>query len=127
MESSQEAIRFALIEDEYYTREDMKMHISRLRPNWILTGEAEDIEGTANILKANKTDILFADILLCDGKSTDIFAKSKCKLPIVFITENQDYQKLTNEFNTIDFCLKPINNAILARGIERFENNKLKK
>lgn len=114
--------RVFLIEDEYYAAQELKRSLSALRPDYVLAGEAEDVEGIVDYLSHNTVDLIIADIRLSDGYSFDAFERlSIVDVPIIFTTAYNQYQSRARSYHLIDFLLKPVVPKLLERALVKFE------
>lgn len=64
-------------------------------------------------------DILFMDIQLSDGVSFDLLEQFKLNCPIVFTTAYDEYALRAFKVNGADYLLKPVEEADLAKAIEK--------
>ena len=118
------ALTYALVEDEYYTAQEVKSLMSQFRPNYILLQQAEDIEGMMELLQNNTVDLLIADINLSDGPCFEALDRFNDKsLPIIFTTAYIKYRETAQQYNMVDFLLKPYPAEQLEQAIMKFENN----
>ncbi|MNY22200.1 Sensory transduction protein LytR [compost metagenome] len=66
--------------------------------------------------------LIFSDIVLGDGLSFDIFDKVSTKAFIIYTTAFDQYTLKAFKLNSIDYLLKPIEEADLAKAIEKFKS-----
>jgi len=66
-------------------------------------------------------DLILLDIQLGDGLSFEIFNRSKIDSYIIFTTAFDKYAIRAFELNSIDYLLKPISEARLAKSLEKFK------
>lgn len=64
-------------------------------------------------------DILFMDIQLSDGVSFDLLKQFKLSCPIVFTTAYDEYALQAFKANGVDYLLKPLDTADLAKAVEK--------
>ena len=76
------------------------------------------------ILTHDYPDIIFTDIVLSDGLSSDIFHYTRLAIPTVFISDFENFKMIQNENTGIDFIAKPIKSADLAKSLNKFKNLK---
>ena len=115
-------LTYALVEDEYYTAQEVKSTMAHLRTNYVLLDQAEDVEGMVDLLQNNKVDLLITDIQLSDGLCFDALNKlDVSKLPIIFTTAYVQYREKAQQYNMVDFLLKPYPPESLKQAIEKFE------
>jgi two-component system LytT family response regulator len=66
-------------------------------------------------------DLLLADIELVDGQSFDIFGRVVVKCPVVFTTAYDEFALKAFQVHSVDYLLKPINEAALRRSLGKFQ------
>ena len=72
----------------------------------------------------SQPDLIFMDIQLKDGNSFSIFEQVKVNSPIVFTTAYDSYLVKAFEQNSIEFLLKPIDDADILHTIAKYKNLK---
>lgn len=71
-------------------------------------------------------DLIFCDIQLADGISFEIFERVKVHSPVIFTTAFDQYAIRAFQVNAVDYLLKPIDPADLARAVEKFKSSQVK-
>lgn len=71
-------------------------------------------------------DLIFCDIQLADGISFEIFERVKVQSPVIFTTAFDQYAIRAFQVNAVDYLLKPIDPADLARAVEKFKSSQVK-
>ncbi len=71
-------------------------------------------------------DLIFCDIQLADGISFEIFEKVKVASPVIFTTAFDQYAIRAFQVNAIDYLLKPIDPADLARAVDKFKSSQVR-
>lgn len=66
-------------------------------------------------------DLIFSDIQLSDGLSFEIFDKVIINSPIIFCTAFDEYMMNAFDTNAISYLLKPINEDILLKALNKFK------
>ena len=111
-----------LIEDEYYAAVELKHALSQLRPDYVLVGQAEDVEGAIDFLSGNHVDLIIADISLSDGYSFEALDQLHLtNVPIIFTTAYAQYRERAASYSMVDFLLKPIDHVTLQEALDKFE------
>lgn len=119
-------LTYALVEDEYYTAQEVKITMAHLLSNYVLLDQAEDVEGMIDLLQNNKVDLLITDIQLSDGLCFDALNKVDVSdLPIIFTTAYVQYREKAQQYNMVDFLLKPYRPETLEQAIKKFENKNI--
>lgn len=107
-----------LVDDERLARRELR---SMLAEHEIIdvVGEAETVTQAAELAHAKNPDVLFLDIQLPGETGFDLLEKITPACKIIFVTAFDAYAIRAFEVNALDYLLKPINPARLARAIER--------
>jgi len=114
-------MKVIIIEDEVRTANELKN---------MLIGIDNDIEVEA-ILGSVATaldwlaqhpmpELIFSDIELGDGLSFEIFKQISIESPVIFCTAFDEYAIRAFESNSIDYLLKPIDEAMLQKSLEKY-------
>lgn len=67
-------------------------------------------------------DLIFLDIQLSDGLSFEIFEAIDIKSAVIFTTAYDEYALQAFKLNSIDYLLKPIDDADLLKAVEKFRS-----
>lgn len=98
-------MRYAIIENEELSRDNLKSDIARLWPDYQLLFTAESIEETLACLNTYpQVELLFMDIELSDGNSFEIFHHKKITTPIIFTTAYNDFAIQAFKVNISTTC-----------------------
>ncbi len=65
-------------------------------------------------------ELIFSDIELGDGLSFEVFKKINIEVPVIFCTAFDEYAIKAFEANGIDYLLKPIDEVMLQKSIEKY-------
>lgn len=117
-------IKYLIVEDERFAYDEMKRMIHKLRPNYQLINWTETVIQTIDFLQQNSVDLILLDIRLSDGSSFDIFEQISVSIPIIFTTAYDEYAIRAFKVNSVDYLLKPIDEADLIAALEKFERNR---
>lgn len=114
-------MKVVIIEDEKISANKLKRQLSDLYPNTeiicTLTSVCESVEW----FRANPMpDLIFMDIQLSDDISFLIFDSVDISCPIIFTTAYDEYALKAFEVNSIDYLLKPIDEASLMRAMDKY-------
>lgn len=66
-------------------------------------------------------DLIFLDIQLSDGLSFEIFEKFEIKSAIIFTTAYDEYALRAFKLNSVDYLLKPIDQAELEKAVQKYK------
>ena len=101
-------MKVVIIEDEFYTAEDLKRTLTLIDKNIEIIAVLQSVkEAKAFFTNPVKFDLIFSDIQLGDGESFEVFKQFEITAPIVFITAYNDYAMQAFNANGIDYILKP--------------------
>jgi two-component system response regulator LytT len=65
-------------------------------------------------------ELIFSDIELGDGLSFELFKKINIEIPVIFCTAFDEYAIRAFEANGIDYLLKPIDEDMLQKSLEKY-------
>lgn len=114
-------IKYLIVEDERFAYEEMKRMIERLRPDYMFAGRTDSVVDTVVFLKNNPVDLILLDIRLADGSCFEIFDQIKISTPVIFTTAYDEHALRAFKVNSIDYLLKPIEEAELLSALVKFE------
>jgi len=98
-----------IVEDEPLAAERLIALLKKTGEKFVLQGTLESIEESVSFFSSGqKTDLLFLDIELADGKSFEIFNRITVDTPIIFTTAYDQYALQAFKHFSIDYLLKPI-------------------
>lgn len=115
-------LRYAIIENEELARRNLQAQIEQARPGAQMLFYCETIEESiAAIREHPEVSLIFMDIELDDGNCFEIFRRVEVKAPVVFTTAYDEYAIKAFKVNSIDYLLKPIEQADVETAIAKFE------
>lgn len=115
-------VKYLIVEDERFAYEEMKRMIERLRPDYQQAGWTETVGQTVSFLKKNTVDLILLDIRLADGNCFEMFEQIRVTTPVIFTTAYDEHAIHAFKVNSIDYLLKPVEEADLLAAINKFEN-----
>src|SRR5690606_33274517 len=77
---------------------------------------------TIGFLKESAVDLILMDIRLADGICFEIFNHVKVTTPVIFTTAYDEHAIKAFKLNSIDYLLKPFDEAELETALTKFEN-----
>lgn len=84
-------IRTALIDDEYFNRELIKLMISHCDDSFDIVAEADGMKEGIKMLESAKPDVVFLDIKMPDGTGFELLEQiGRVDFQVVFITGFDD-------------------------------------
>ncbi|MCI2228356.1 LytTR family DNA-binding domain-containing protein [Polaribacter sp. MSW13] len=112
-----------LVDDIPVALEMLETDLKKNHPEIEIIGAAKSVVDAAKLLRKNKPDILFLDIMLGDGTGFDIleiFPDLRSK--IIFVTASDEYAIKAFKFAAIDYILKPYSDEDLTKAIEKAQD-----
>ena len=115
-------IKYAVVEDEIFTRQRLLKTISALRPEMELIFESGKVSETIEFLKTEtEIDLLFMDVELTDGNCFQIFDQVSPEVPIIFTTAFDQFALKAFQTYGIGYIVKPYSDEEIAEAIEKYE------
>ncbi len=109
-----------IIEDETAAARNLAAILRQTAPEIEIVATLESVVESVEWLQAHeRPDLLFMDIHLADGDSFRIFDAVEIAAPVIFTTAYDRYALEAFKVNSIDYLLKPINAADVARALEK--------
>lgn len=115
-------MKVLIIEDEKFAQEELKRFLARVDDYKIEVLDAlESVEDAVEWFDSNdEPDLVFMDIQLSDGLSFEIFNQRKITCPVVFTTAFENYAIRAFKVNSVDYLLKPIEEASLKGALDKY-------
>ena len=114
-------LRAIIIEDETAAAVNLRAILREKAPDVEVVATLESVEESVDYLRREpRPDLLFMDIHLADGDSFRIFDAVEVTEPVIFTTAYDRYALEAFKVCSIDYLLKPLNSADVARAIEKF-------
>lgn len=119
------SIRVLIVDDEPYSREEMK-HLLSAFPSIKIIGEADS--GESAIMKAIQLqpDVVFLDVEMPKMNGMEVanaFLELKKTPLVVFATAYPQFAAEAFRYNAVDYLLKPYDEEQLQETIQRIEKN----
>ena len=114
-------MKYLIVEDERFAYEEVKRMISKLRPDYELEKQTKTVIDTIAFLKTSAVDLILMDIRLADGNCFEIFNHLEVSTPVIFTTAYDEHAIKAFKLNSIDYLLKPFNEAELEAALIKFE------
>ncbi|MBK7306260.1 MAG: response regulator transcription factor [Chitinophagaceae bacterium] len=115
-------MRLLVLEDEEQALQRLQKIIGKVIPEATILGTAVSIEEAINWFEYNPMpDLIFMDIQLADGTSFQIFNKIKITCPVIFTTAYESYALQAFKVNSIDYLLKPLDEADVKKAIDKLK------
>jgi two-component system LytT family response regulator len=113
-----------LVDDEQLARERLRRMLAA-HPKLEIIDEAEDGEQAIDKIVELAPDLVFLDIQMPECSGLEVAASLPSPRPkIIFCTAFDEYAVDAFELHAVDYLLKPVNRARLAKAIERVSESK---
>lgn len=110
--------RVLVVEDEPQAADRLGRLVQGLRPETRIVATFDSIGQTVNWLEVHPApDLIFMDIQLADGLSFSIFDRVPVASPVIFTTAYDEYALRAFKVNSIDYLLKPVDEAELRAAL----------
>lgn len=118
-----------IIEDELVAQQALVRSLTTNFDDIRISGVLDSVDKSVQWLQTTDSypDVIFMDVELSDGKCFDIFERIKISCPVIIVTAYNNYAIKAFEVNSIDYLLKPVSVADLARALERCKSRKIRK
>ena len=113
-------MQILVVEDDEFS---VQMLLERLEDSE-LDGQitvAYSLKDSKKLLLENNYDLIFLDVHLQDGKSTELINEMPPNQKIIFITGDPNYAIRAFEYNALDYIVKPINAERFKKSISRIK------
>ena len=118
-------MRVIIIEDEFKTAKELKKMLEEVDNQIDVAAILNSVSSAIKWLKENiAPELIFSDIQLGDGLSFEIFKEVQIESPIIFCTAFDEYAIRAFESNSIDYILKPIEEDLLQKSVEKYRRFK---
>ena len=113
-------LRALLVEDEPLAARRLTNLLRKHAAPLELLGPAESVTQAVALLQAGPApDVLFLDIHLADGLSFELFEQVAVTCPVIFTTAYDQYALRAFKVNSVDYLLKPIDEAELVAALAK--------
>ncbi|MES2063625.1 MAG: LytTR family DNA-binding domain-containing protein [Bacteroidota bacterium] len=114
-------MRVIIIEDEAKTAKELKGMLQELDSEIRVEAILPSVSSAIIWLNNNPTpNLIFSDIQLGDGLSFEIFREVQTDAPVIFCTAFDEYAIRAFESNSIDYLLKPVEEDMLQKSLEKY-------
>ncbi len=121
-------MKVIIIEDEIPAAKRLEKLLHNFDADIEIVQKLDSVESSVRYLTNDQNvDLIFMDIQLADGLSFDIFESVKVTRPVIFTTAFDQYTLKAFKVNSIDYLLKPIDEAELQKSLEKYEQLYAKK
>ncbi len=125
--SMTDPITAIIVDDERLARKGLRLLLED-HPRLTVIDEADNVDNAvAIILEARRPDVVFLDIQMPGETGFDLLDRVAGPWHIIFVTAYDAYAIRAFEVNALDYLLKPVHPARLARSIERLDDEQTSK
>ena len=111
-------LRAILVEDEPLAARRLASLLQKQSDPVEIQGQAESVAQAVALLQVGPApDVLFLDIHLADGLSFELFEQVAVACPVIFTTAYDQYALRAFKVNSVDYLLKPIDEAELTAAL----------
>jgi two-component system LytT family response regulator len=115
-----EPLRAIIVDDEYKSREVLKILLSKYCTGVEIMGSASGIKEAKQQIEENKPDLVFLDIEMPDGGGFKLLESFKEPgFNVIFVTSYDYYALKAIKFSALDYLLKPVPIGELKRAVEK--------
>ncbi len=114
-----------IADDEAFLAADLKILVEAAWPELQIIGVCHDGIDALEFIEANRPEVAFLDIRMPGMSGLEVAAQMDYPCQVVFITAYDQYAVQAFEHAAVDYLLKPIDEARLARTIERLRSTVL--
>jgi len=114
-------VRALICDDEPLVRNELAYTLLRVDEDCVIAEASNALEALA-LLHENRYDVLFLDVRMPGLSGLDamqLISKLRDAPEIVFVSAHEDHALTAFEHAAVDYLLKPVNEARLARTVER--------
>lgn len=112
-----------IIEDELLNANRLQRMLTLLEPECVIVGVLESIAESVAWLQSNEhPDLIMMDIRIADGVSFEIFEKVDIHCPVIFTTAYDEYAIRAFKVNSVDYIMKPVEEADLQSALTKFKS-----
>ena len=114
--------RVIIVEDETAAAVNLRSMLNKIDPDTEVVAVLESVEEAVEFFATKpEADVIFMDIHLADGDSFRIFNSVDIEIPIIFTTAYDEYALQAFKVNSIDYLLKPCQEADLCRALDKLQ------
>ncbi len=114
-------MRVVIIEDETAAAQNLAAVLHKVCPDVEIVTTIDTVVDSVEFFQSSpRLDLVFMDIHLADGASFRIFDNVEITTPIIFTTAYDQYAIEAFKVNSIDYLLKPINEEMVKRSIDKW-------
>lgn len=110
-----------IVDDERLARAELR-RLLRAHPQIEIVGEAANAEQAEEKIHALAPDLIFLDVQMPGRSGFELCAALRDAPRVIFTTAYDEYALKAFDFGAVDYLLKPIEPARLARALDRLDD-----
>src|SRR3954462_3946687 len=109
-----------IVDDERLARRELRAMLEESHASAVrVVAEAESVRTAAELVRTCDADVVFLDVQLAGESGLELLPLIDPTVAVVFVTAFDQYAVRAFEVNALDYLLKPVAPARLARAVER--------
>jgi two-component system LytT family response regulator len=109
-----------IVDDERLARRELRAMLEESHASAVrVAGEAESVRAAAELVRTCDADVVFLDVQLAGESGLELLPLLDPSVAVVFVTAFDQYAVRAFEVNALDYLLKPVAPARLARAVDR--------
>jgi two-component system LytT family response regulator len=109
-----------IVDDERLARRELRAMLEEAHSSAVrVVAEAESVRTAAELVRTCDADVVFLDVQLAGESGLELLPLIDPSVAVVFVTAFDQYAVRAFEVNALDYLLKPVAPARLARAVER--------
>lgn len=117
------SIQAVIVEDEDLAADKLERLLRSVDPGVHVVQRLDSVDAAVAFLSRHVVDLIFLDIHLADGSGFEIFRRCKVEHPVIFTTAYDRYAIAAFKQHSIDYLLKPLDEAELAAALRKFRTH----
>ena len=113
-------MQILIVEDDKLSALVLVKHLKDSETNCQMELASSIIEAK-RLLKDKRFDLIFLDIHLQDGKSTELINELPANQRVIFVTSDASYAVNAFEYNAIDYIIKPVSKERFDKSMARIK------
>lgn len=114
-----------VVDDEPFARVALIALLQELNDIEVV-GEANSVETAVRLIRAYKPDLLFLDVRMRDGLGFDVLSQvAPSSTNVIFVTAHASHALRAFEVDAVDYLVKPVRRADLARALVRADRRQV--
>ena len=109
-----------IVDDERLARRELRAMLEEAHASAVrVVAEAGSVSAAAELVRMCDADVVFLDVQLAEESGLELLTLIDPSVAVVFVTAFDQYAVRAFEVNALDYLLKPVAPARLARAVER--------